>query len=191
MESREEDITALLESYREGDEAALGRVVPLLYAELRRMAARYLAGERTNHTLGPTALVHEAYLRLAGQRDGKWENRSHFLACAALAMRHILVDHARRHRSEKRGSGHQSVPLEETHLVASWFDENIIALDDALSRLQSLSQEQAKVVELKFFGGLTNEETAEALGISEASVRRDWTVARAWLRRDMTRGGLS
>lgn len=191
MESHEEDISALLDSHRDGDDAALGRVVPLLYSELRRMAARYMAGERADHTLGPTALVHELYLRLAGQREGPWENRSHFMACAALAMRHILVDHARRHRSEKRGSGLQPVSLEETVVVASWYDENIIALDDALSRLHSLSPEQAQVVELKFFGGLSNEETANVLGISGAAVRRDWTVARAWLRRDMSERGLS
>lgn len=169
-----------------GDAGALDRLLPVVYQEMRRMAAGYLRGERTDHTLQPTALAHEAYLRLVGRRDAHWQGRSHFLGVAAHAMRGILVDHARRRKAQKRGGGQTPVPLDATMIMAGSVPVAFDDLDAALVALERLSQRQARVVELRYFGGLTVEETGEVLGISPVTVKRDWAVARAWLYRYLT-----
>jgi len=188
MRSDASDITRLLEAHREGDPAALERLTTLLYGELRRIAAYYLRAERPDHSLQPTALVHEAYLRLAEQRDFHWRDRAHFFALAARVMRRILVDHARARSAEKRGSARRVVPLDETLDVVASTDLDLVALDDALVALERLDPQQSRVVELRYFGGLTIEEAAEVIGISPATVKRDWTMAKAWLRREIARG---
>jgi len=188
MQPSPEEVTQLLDSYRNGDREALERLVPLVYDELRRIAARYLRSERRDHTLDPTALVNEAYLKLADQSDVRWQNRAHFLGCAAQVMRNLLVDSARAHRADKRGGGFARVTLAEELAAVEERNVDLILLDDALTALAEMSPEQARVVELKFFGGLGIEETAEVLGISTATVRRDWTVARTWLRRSIRKG---
>ena len=170
----------------EGDTAALDRLFPVVYQELRRQAASYLRDERAGHTLQPTALAHEVYLRLLGQRDFPWQNRAHFMAVAARAMRHVLVDHARRRRAAKRGGGREHVPLDVTLVVEG---ESAVAFDDldrALQDLAKLSERQARVVELRYFGGMSIEETAEVLGVSSVTVKRDWALARAWLYRELS-----
>lgn len=180
-----EDVSRLLDAHQRGDPEALGRVMSLVYRELRRIAGRYLRSERTDHTLQPTALVHEAYLRLVGTEQ-QWHGRAHFLACAAQAMRRVLVDHARARRTSKRGGEMARVSLYGVD-VAATERVDLEALDEALDALASLKDRLARVVELKYFGGLTIEETAQVLGISTAAARRDWTVARAWLRRELTK----
>lgn len=179
----ERDITALLKDWSGGDRAALERLMPVVYAELRRLAASYLRSERPDHTLQPTALVHEAYLRLADQHSVEWANRGHFFGIAARIMRRILVDHARRRRALKRDMAGLRLTTED----AGPLDRapELIALDSALTSLEKLDPQQAKVVELRFFGGMTVEETAEATGISTATVKREWRTARAWLRREI------
>ncbi len=182
-------LTQALEAVSRGDAHALDRVFPIVYREMRRLAAGYLRGERVGHTLQPTALVHEAYLRLVGQRDRGWNNRAHFMGIAARAMRSVLVDHARRRKAQKRGGGQAAVPLDTTLLVA---DGQAVAFDDldrALVDLARLSERQARVVELRYFGGLTIEETAELLGVAPVTVKRDWTLARAWLYRELSGAG--
>ena len=180
------DVSLLLDQLRRGDRAALDRIAPIVYAEMRRLAAGYLATERKDHTLQPTALVHEAWLRLVGQENPEWQNRAHFVACAAHAMRHVLVDHARAKGAEKRGGDRVRVSLSDiTPLPDGPPDVDLVALDSAMEKLAALSERQARVVELKYFGGLTNEESAEVLGISSAVVRKDWTLARAFLRREL------
>jgi len=169
-----------------GDHQALDQLLPVLYQELRSLAARYLGGERSGHTLQPTALTHEAYLRLAGQRDAAWEGRSHFLAVAARAMRSVLVDHARRKKAQKRGGGQAAVSLDTTSIMAGGRPVEFDDLDRALVDLAKLSARQAQIVELRYFAGLTIEETAAALGISPVTVKRDWALARAWLYRELT-----
>jgi RNA polymerase sigma factor (TIGR02999 family) len=168
------------------DEPVVPEYVPeVIYREMRRLAAGYLKGERSGHTLQPTALAHEAYLRLAGQSAPAWQNRAHFLGAAARAMRSILVDHARRRKAQKRGGGNTPIPLDTAMLVAGRpvaFDD----LDHALADLARLSERQARVVELRYFGGMTIEETAEVLDISPMTVKRDWITARAWLYRELT-----
>ena len=163
------------------------KLMPQVYGELRRLAASYLRHERPGQTLQPTALVHEAYLRLAGDAKAPWQNRTHFLAIAALSMRQILVEKARRRNAAKRGSGAQKVTLDEARLPLSAEARglDVLELDRALDRLAALDPHQAKVVELRYFGGLTVEEAAEALDISPATVKRHWTLARAWLRREL------
>ena len=188
MPASPEEVTHLLEQYRRGDRAAMDRLVPLVYAELRQMAARYLAAERPDHTLQPTALVHEVYMRMAGQRDIQWQNRAHFLGCAAQIMRNILVDQARARRTAKRGAGETKLSLDEALVAGGERDIELVALDEALAALAREYPEPARVVELKFFGGLTNQEVAEVVGISTAKVERHWTLARAWLRRALVRG---
>jgi len=180
------DITALLKDWSGGDREALERLMPVVYGELRRLAASYLRSERPGHTLQPTALVHEAYLRLAGQRSVAWANRGHFFGIASRIMRRILVDHARRRRALKR----DAAALRLTTAGAGSADRapELIALDSALTSLEKLDPEQARVVELRFFGGLTVEETAEATGSSTATVKREWRTARAWLRREIGSG---
>lgn len=175
-----EDITALLRDWRQGDPAARDRLVAVLYPELRALADRQLRGERANHTLQPTALVNEAYLRLSGLDRMDFQDRRHFVRMAARVMREVLVDHARRHQAAKRDGGHR-VTLTGLPLVAEDADVDALALDAALQRLEQLDAGKARVVELRYFGGLTIEETADAMGSSPATVKRQWQMARAWL----------
>lgn len=174
-------ITELLIRAGAGDREALDRVFPLIYDELNRLARRELRREADGHTLSATALVHEAFLRLADQRRAGWRDRAHFMAIAATAMRRILIDHARRHRSEKRGGSLRRVPLESVDLPADDRAELLLALDAALIRLNGIAERQARVVECRFFGGLTEEETAVALGIGLRTAKRDWAMAKSWL----------
>jgi RNA polymerase sigma factor (TIGR02999 family) len=174
-----------LNGVERGDREALDQLLPVVYQELRKLAARYLGGERSGHTLQPTALTHEVYLRLAGQRDAAWQGRSHFLCVAARAMRGVLVDHARRRKAQKRGGGAQAVSLDATTLIAGAPTLEFDDLNEALLSLARLSERQAQVVELRYFAGLTIEETATALGVSPVTVKRDWALARAWLYREL------
>ncbi len=175
------EITRLLMELRKGNRAAESQLVPLVYGELRGLAARYMRQERPDHTLQPTALVHEAYLRLMEQRQIDWQSRAHFYAVAAQLMRRILVDHARARRAGKRGGSHHKVSLEEAADIRHHQSVDLIGLDDALERLARWDTRQSRIVELRFFGGLSIEETAEVLGVSTRTVKREWTVARAWL----------
>jgi RNA polymerase sigma factor (TIGR02999 family) len=175
------EVTELLQQWSNGRTEALDRLLPLIHAELRQLAASYMRRERPDHTLQATALVNEAFLKLVDQRAVRWQNRAHFFGIAAQAMRRILVDHARAHASHKRGSGQRPVPLEEAAEAGQMTSTDLLALDEALTRLASLDPRQSRIVELRFFGGLTMDETAEALQISPATVGREWTVARAWL----------
>jgi RNA polymerase sigma-70 factor (ECF subfamily) len=181
------DVSRLLSEYRHGDRDALDRLIPLVYAELRRIAARRLRAERGDHTLQPTALVNEAYVRLVERPNADWQDRAHFLACAARLMRQILVDHARDRRAEKRGGDRVRVTLGEDVMRTGEPEVDVLALDSALERLAAQDEEKGRIVELRYFGGLSNEETAEALGISPRSVNRGWALARAWLRRELER----
>ena len=178
------DVTRLLVDLQRGADGAADQLVPLVYGELHKLAVHYMRAERGDHTLQPTALVHEAYMRLVDQRNASWQNRSHFFGIAAQAMRRILVDHARRKRAGKREGGDR-VTLDESVAEAPQRSVDLIALDDALNKLAALDPRQARVVELRFFGGLDIEQTAESLGISPATVKRDWTFARAFLQREM------
>ena len=186
-ENADGDVTRLLEDLSAGREDALPALLPLIYDELRRLAAYHLYRERSNHTLQATALVHEAYLRLVNQRAVRWQNRSHFFAVAAQAMRRILVDHARARDAAKRGSGEMMLPLGEDSAVGGMLSLDVIALDDALTRLGAIDEQQVRVVELRFFAGLSVEGTAKVIGISPATVKREWSFARAWLRRELGR----
>lgn len=174
------DATELLRAWRAGDTGARDRLVALVYPELHAIADRQLRGERAQHTLQPTALVNEAYLRLSGLSRMDWQDRAHFVRMAARVMREVLVDHARRRDAAKRDGGHR-VTLTGLDLPAEATDVDVVALDSALVRLEQIDADKARVVELRYFGGLTIEETAEALGISPATVKRHWTAARAWL----------
>ncbi|HET9264247.1 MAG TPA: sigma-70 family RNA polymerase sigma factor [Vicinamibacterales bacterium] len=177
-------VTTLLRAWRHGDQAAFERLTPLVYDELRRRARRYLRGERPNHTLRPTALVHEAYLRLVNLDQVDWHDRTHFFALAARQMRRILVDSARARRYQKRGGGAISVTFTEA-LAVSRSNPDLVALDDALELLTQQDERKGRVVEMRFFGGLTNEEIATVLGISTDTVTRDWQMAKLWLRREL------
>jgi RNA polymerase sigma factor (TIGR02999 family) len=168
-----------------GDAAALDQLVPIVYEELHRQAQRYLRRESPGHTLQTTALVHEAYLRLVDQREARWQNRAQFFGVAAQLMRRILVDHARRHQAAKRGGSAIQVPFEEGAVAAVESEVDLVALDDALTRLAAFDPQEARVVELRYFTGLGIEETAEALRISPATVKREWAMARAWLKREL------
>jgi len=179
------DVTQILQEVRDGDRDAPARLMPLVYDELRRLADHYLRQERPDHTLQPTALVHEAYLKLVDQTRVDWKNRAHFFGVAAQVMRRILVDHARRHRASKRGGLRQKLTLDEAVDYSQPRDVDLVALDDALTALAQLDARQSKIVEFRFFGGLTIEETAVALGISPATVKVDWSMAKAWLRREI------
>lgn len=186
--STPQDISLLLRQWSDGNRTALEELLPLVYDELHRQAARYLRRERIGHTLQTTALIHEAYLRLIDQRDVHWQSRTHFFAIAAKMMRRVLVDYARAKNREKRGGDDVRLPLEHIMLVPG--DDSgidLMALDQALTRLARLDEQQMRVVELRYFGGLTLEETADALDISRATAARDWDVAKAWLRRELTR----
>jgi RNA polymerase sigma-70 factor (ECF subfamily) len=175
------ELTTLLDDWNKGDPAALEKLTPLIYDELRRIAHRYSQRERNGHTLQTTALVNEAYLRLAGDRKPDWQNRSHFFAVTAQVMRHILIDYARRRRYLKHGGDAQQVPLAEVASMADDRAAELVALDEALEELARLDPRKTRVVELRYFGGLSLAETAEALGISLMTVRRDWRAAKAWL----------
>ena len=185
MATPERGVTGLLQAWGGGDPAALDQLVPIVYQELHRQAQRYLQRENPGHTLQTTALVHEAYLRLVDQRQARWQNRAQFFGVAAQLMRRILVDHARRHQAAKRGGSAVQVPLEEGAVAAAESEVDVVALDDALTRLAVLDPQQARVVELRYFTGLGIEETAEALSISPATVKREWAMARAWLKREL------
>jgi len=184
------EITQLLQGWRGRDRKALNALLPVVYKELRRLAHFHLRKERPDHTLQSAALVNEAYLRLVGLNSPQWESRSHFFAIAAQLMRQILVDYARRHRAGKRGGGASALSLDDTGLLAQGKgrDLDVVALDDALQALAQIDARKAKVVELRFFGGLNFEETAEVLNVSAVTVARDWSTARAWLHREMSRG---
>ena len=187
--SESQQITHLLLAWGQGDQAALETLMPLVYDELRKVAGRHLRGQRPGHTLQTTALVNEAYLRLIDASQVQWQNRAHFFAVAAHLMRRILVDFARTRNYLKRGGGAQQVSLAEAVAVAPEQGADLLALDEALSRLQALNERQAQVVELRYFGGLSEEETAEALKVSVRTVRRDWNFARVWLHRELTGRG--
>jgi RNA polymerase sigma-70 factor, ECF subfamily len=180
-----ENITRMLGELRAGRREAESRLLEAVYPELRRIAAHYMQGERAGHTLQPTALVNEAYLELVGQGDVDWRNRSHFFGVAAQLMRRILVNYARRKKAQKREGKRQRVELSDTVAIAEDRLDEIIAVDAALDRLAEWDPRQAKVVEMRFFAGLTEEETAEALGVSPRTVKRDWTVAKAWLHSEL------
>lgn len=186
MPSPTHTVTQMLAEWSDsGDREALDKLMPVVYEELRRQAARYLRHERASHTLQTTALVHEAYVRLIDQAGVRWQNRAHFFAIAAEMMRRILVDHARKRNAEKRGGEAVKVTLDENIEAVAAQNLDLIAVDEALTRLAALDEQQARVVELRFFGGLNVEETAEVLGISDRTVKRDWSVAKAWIRREL------
>ena len=180
-----EEVTRLLLDWKNGNQAAIDALTPIVYSELRRLAANYMRDERAAATLQPTALVHEAYLRLVSQSMPDWETRSHFFGVAAQLMRQILVDHARKHRSEKRGGGAAKVSIEDALSFAPERSSAIIALDDALTELAQIDARQAKVIELRFFGGFSVEETAQSLGVSVATIGREQRMAEAWMHREL------
>lgn len=175
------DVTVLLQQLKSGDRAAESQLLELVYPRLRRIAGQYLRRERSGHTLQPTALVNEAYLQLAGQFDKDWQNRSHFYAVAAQLMRRILVDYARHKKAAKREGRWQQVELTDTLAISGDRLDEILAIDEALSRLATFDPRRSKVVEMRFFGGMTEQEAAEVLGVAPRTVKRDWSVAKAWL----------
>lgn len=181
------EISQLLDEWSHGNQAALDRLYPLVYDELRRMAHRYMSRERKGHTLQTTALINEAYLRLVEQKHVQWANRAHFFGISAQIMRRILIDHARRYEYSKRGGGTQKVSLEEVAVVAKERSRELLAVDEALTRLGEIDPRRSQVVELRFFGGLTNDEIAALLKISANTVTRDWNLARAWLYQELSR----
>jgi len=181
------EVTTLLAEMKDGDPSAAKRLMPLVYDEFRALAARYLRRERSDHTLQPTALVHEAYLKLIDQTRVNWQGRTHFFAVGAQIIRRILVDHARQHNRQKRGGGAGRVVLDDAVALAPQREEEVLALDEALEKLATLDSRQAQVVEMRFFGGLSVEEVAKVLGVSKRTVEGDWTMARAWLLRELTR----
>ena len=178
-------MTALLAAWREGDRSALEKLIPIVYSDLRRIAARYMRSENDGHTLQTTALVHEAYLRLTRERERTWENRAHFFSVAAQIMRNLLVDHARRAARVKRGSGAVEIQLDAGTELCAVDPEYLLALDEALRRLAEVDPRASRIVELRYFVGLTNEEIAEVIDSSEKTVRRDWSTAKAWLRAEL------
>jgi RNA polymerase sigma factor (TIGR02999 family) len=184
-----DDITRLLEDLHAGREEAKEELIPLLYRELRTLAGQLMRSQRPGHTLQATALVNEAYLRLMGGKEGEWKDRRHFLKVAARAMRSVLIDHARNRLTVKRGKGLPVITLEEGAVFSDRPSNDILALDEALTRLGALDQRMAQVVELRFFGGFTVEETGRILGTSPATVKREWLTAKAWLREEILRGG--
>ena len=182
------NITKLLRLWNGGDPDVADELLPLVYDELRRRAAAYMRRERNDHTLQPTALVHEAYMKLAVQRNGNFNDREHFYAIASQVMRRILVDHAKTRHRQKRGGSNENLPLEEALLAgADATNVDLIALDEALSRLAKMDPEQERLVELRYFGGLSLDDAAKTLGVSRATAAREWQVAKAWLHREMTR----
>jgi RNA polymerase sigma factor (TIGR02999 family) len=179
------EVTRLLQAWGQGDDAALEQIIPIVYRELKRIAHRYMAGERQGHTLQTTALVNEAYLKLVDSRQVNWQNRAHFFAICAQLMRRILVDFARSRGYQKRGGGAQQVNLDEECMASQERGRNVLALDDALTALAEVDPRKSKVVELRFFGGLSLEETAEVLKVCPDTVLRDWRMAKAWLGREL------
>ncbi len=179
------DVTDLLIDWSKGDQEALNKLMPLVYDELHRLASRYLRHERPGHTLQTTALVHEAYLKLVDERNANWQNRVHFFAAAAQVMRHVLVDYARSRRASKRGGDYCRLSLDEARISSEEKDADLLALNDALNSLAAIDPQQSRIVELRVFGGLTVEETAEALGISPRTVKREWSMAKAWLHKQI------
>ncbi|MGH9238522.1 MAG: sigma-70 family RNA polymerase sigma factor [Vicinamibacterales bacterium] len=188
MEAAPGEVTKLLLAWSDGDRGALEGLLGVVYAELRRIAARYLTRERAGHVLQPTALVHEAYLKLIDQDRVRWQNRAQFFGVAAQLMRRVLVDHARMQRADKRGGGATMLPLDDAAGASAPRSVDVIAVDRALTRLTASYPEQGRLVELRYFGGLTIEETSEVMGLSPATIKRQWTVARAWLYRDLAVG---
>ena len=186
MTQGSQNITELLVGYGRGDKEALDQLMPIVYDELRRQAARYLRREQAGNTLQTTALIHEAYVRLVDQRNVQWQNRAHFFGIAAQMMRRILVDHARAKKRVKRGGSDVRVSLGDATVAVKGQDLDVVALDEALERLAQIDEQQSRVVELRFFSGLTVEETAEVMGISKATVKRDWSMAKAWLHRELS-----
>jgi len=182
-----EDVSALLRAWTEGDQGSLDRLTPIVYDELRRLARRYMKGERPGHSLQTTALVNEAYTRLVDYKRMDWQDRAHFFAVAAQVMRRILVEHARRHNL-RRGGRAQHVSLDEAAVVGAAEDANLVALDDAMNALARIDPRKVQVVEMRFFGGLSVEETAQVLRVSPVTVKRDWRAARIWLYRELTNG---
>jgi RNA polymerase sigma-70 factor, ECF subfamily len=177
-----DDITLMLIELTDGNQDVVDQILPHIYGELRRLAGSYLRRERSDHTLQPTALVHEAYMKLVDQRQVKWQNRAHFFGIAAQVMRRILMDHARKHKAEKRGGEADKLPLEDEILVVSTNrSDQLLALDEALETLAKLDPQKAKIVELRYFGGLSIEETAEVIGVSVPTINRQWRTAKAWL----------
>ena len=188
MQPSSVNVTMLLKQISSGNQNAVAELVPLLYDELRRMASRYLQRERPGHTLQATALVHEAYLRLVDQKGVEWQNRSHFFGVAAQQMRRILVDYAGAHHAAKRGGPLPKISLDDALAIAEGRTGDLLELDEVLTRLASIDAQQVRIIELRFFAGLTVEETAEVLNISPATVKREWTTAKAWLAREIERG---
>lgn len=179
------DVTLLLSALTRGDEGAASKLIPVVYDELRRLAASYMRRERVDHTLQATALVHEAYLKLVEQRSVNWQSRAHFFGVAAQLMRRILIDHARGHSRQKRGGDEKKVSLDEAFVFSEQLADELLAVDDSLNQLAKIDPRQAKIVEMRFFGGLSVEEAAEALGVSPKTVKRDWSVAKAWMYADL------
>jgi RNA polymerase sigma-70 factor, ECF subfamily len=186
MSAPGDSVTLLLAQIREGNREAANQLIPLIYNEMRRMAGAYLQRERPGHTLQATALVHEAYMRLAGGQQVPWQNRAHFFAVAAHVMRQVLVDHARRRLSGKRGGNARKVDIDAEALIGAENIEDVIALDEALDRLGQLDPRQSRLVELRFFAGLDMEQLAEVLGVSPTTVKREWRSAKAWLHGELT-----
>ena len=180
------DVSSLLRAWSAGDSGALDRLTPVVYDELRRLARYYMRGERPGHSLQPTALVHEAYTRLVDYKHMQWQDRAHFFAVSAQVMRRILVENARRH-NVKRGAGIRHVALDETAIIRSGEDPDLLALDDAMNALAAIDPRKVQVVEMRFFGGLSVEETAQVLKVSTVTVKRDWKAARIWLYRELSR----
>jgi RNA polymerase sigma factor (TIGR02999 family) len=185
VSSNDGDVTRILHAVRQGDRGAQDLLIPLVYGELRRIAGAHLQHESPHHSLQPTALVHEAYMRLVGIERVDWQNRAHFFSVASSLMRRILVDHARANRADKRGGGVGTIFLDEALMPSPGRAREMIALDDALDHLAQLDQRQAKIVEMRFFAGMTEEETGEVLGISVRTVKRDWRFAKAWLYKEL------
>jgi RNA polymerase sigma factor (TIGR02999 family) len=183
-----QEVTRLLLAWRDGDQEALEQLTPLVYGELRRMAHRFMRRERPDHTLQSSALVNEAYIRLIDCHQVDWQNRAHFFGIAAQMMRQILIDHARRHTRARRGGGLREVSFEETAVVSVERAAELIALDDALTALAAFDLSKSRIVELRFFGGLTNEEVGEVMGMSLRTIEREWRKAKAWLRRAISKG---
>lgn len=184
----QQNITQLLNYWGDGDREVLDKLIPIVYEELRRQAARYLRRERPGNTLQTTGLVHETYLRLVDQKHVHWQNRAHFFGIAAQLMRRILVDHVRRRKTAKRGGSAIKLTLDETIAMSKSKEIDLVSLDEALTRLAEIDEQQSRIVELRFFSGLSVEETAEVLRISDRTVKRDWQVAKIWLRREISRG---
>jgi RNA polymerase sigma-70 factor, ECF subfamily len=186
-EGQTHDVTQLLMDWTNGDQAALDKLVPIVEQELRRLAHHYMRGERPGHTLQTTALVNEAFVRLVNRKSIQWQNRAHFFGIAAQLMRRILVDHARSHACEKRGGWAEKLELNETLVVSQHKASEVIALDEALHQLELIDPRQSRIVELRFFGGLTVEETAEVLHVSPVTIKREWSTAKAWLYRELAK----